>query len=46
MRTVRSSSRLLGGGRGLAASVHAGIHISMGLGLDTPPGLGLDTPHL
>ena len=40
MRTVRSSTRLLGGG---SASVHAGIH-PMGLGLDTPLGLGLDTP--
>ena len=55
MRTVRSSSHLLG--RGVSALVHAGIH-PLGLGLDTPmpgpghpmpgPGhplaLGLDTP--
>ena len=42
MRTVRSSSRLLGGG---SASVHAGIHPThpTGLAWTPPPGLGLDT---
>ena len=40
MRTVRSSSRLLRG----SASVHAGIHLPLGLGLDTPPSVGLETP--
>ena len=41
IRTARSSSRLLG--RGVSASVHAGIH-PLGLGLDTPLVLGLKPP--
>ena len=40
MRTVRSSSRLLGG---LSASVHAGIQSPI-LGPGHPPDLGVDTP--
>ena len=42
MRTVRSSSRLLGGG--MSASVHAGIHTHTWPGPGHPPGLGLEAP--
>ena len=52
MRTVRSISRLLGGGGHGSASVHAGIH-PLGLALEPPsprpgpghpPNVGLDPP--